>query len=96
MPELAAQASPVSYADPAAPPFLLLHGRDDRLVPRNQSERLSDLRGRAGSPVEFDVYDGADHNVARRAGGRAPNARPDLRLSVALHASSGAGWPTAG
>jgi dipeptidyl aminopeptidase/acylaminoacyl peptidase len=61
VPELTAQASPVSHARPGAPPFLLLHGTSDRLVPCRQSERLRDALAAAGGPVEFETYDGADH-----------------------------------
>jgi len=57
VPERAAQASPVSHASPAAPPFLLLHGRADRFVPCVQSERLAQLL----PDVELHTYDGADH-----------------------------------
>jgi len=57
MPDRAAQASPVNHASPAAPPFLLLHGRADRAVPCVQSERLA---GRLPN-VELHTYDGADH-----------------------------------
>ena len=56
-PRLAAQASPVTYAGPAAPPFLLLHGDADRLVPHDQSARLAQLL----PDVEFDTLPGADH-----------------------------------
>jgi acetyl esterase/lipase len=61
VPELAAQASPASHVRPDAPPFLLLHGRNDHLVPCAQSERFRRLLATAGTEVEFDVYDGADH-----------------------------------
>jgi acetyl esterase/lipase len=61
VPELTAQASPVSHAGPDAPPFLLLHGRNDRFIPCVQSERLRDALQQAGNQVEFEVYDGADH-----------------------------------
>jgi acetyl esterase/lipase len=61
VPDRAAQASPVAHASPGAPPFLLLHGRADRLVPCVQSERLRDALQDAGVPVEFTTYDGADH-----------------------------------
>jgi acetyl esterase/lipase len=57
VPEQAAQASPVSHASATAPPFLLLHGRADRLVPCVQSERLA---GRLPD-VDLHTYDGADH-----------------------------------
>jgi acetyl esterase/lipase len=61
VPELVAQASPVSHVHPGAPPFLLLHGRDDHLIPCVQSERLRDALSAAGVPVGFEAYDGADH-----------------------------------
>jgi acetyl esterase/lipase len=57
VPDRAAQASPVSHASPAAPPFLLLHGLADRFVPCVQSERLAQRLPDA----ELHTYDGADH-----------------------------------
>ena len=61
VPDLAAEASPVTHVSPGAPPFLLLHGRADRFIPCVQSERLRDALQGAGAPVEFTGYDGADH-----------------------------------
>jgi acetyl esterase/lipase len=61
VPDVAAQASPVSYASAAAPPFLLLHGVADRFVPCVQSERLSAALRSAGADVELITYEGADH-----------------------------------
>jgi len=61
LPEPAARASPISHVAPAAPPFLLLHGRADRFVPSVQSERLHDALRDAGAEVELHEYDGADH-----------------------------------
>jgi acetyl esterase/lipase len=61
VPDLAAEASPITYVSPGAPPFLLLHGRADRFIPCVQSERLRDALQGAGAPVEFTGYDGADH-----------------------------------
>jgi dipeptidyl aminopeptidase/acylaminoacyl peptidase len=61
VPDLAAQASPVSHVSPDAPPFLLLHGAADRFVPCVQSERLYARLVEAGVEVELDIYEGADH-----------------------------------
>jgi acetyl esterase/lipase len=61
VPERAAQASPVSHVSGAAPPFLLLHGRADRLVPAVQSERLHAALAAAGVRAAWHLYDGADH-----------------------------------
>ena len=61
VPNLAAQASPISHVVSTAPPMLLLHGRADRLVPCVQSERLHRTLTDAGADVRFHLYDGADH-----------------------------------
>jgi acetyl esterase/lipase len=61
VPDLAAQASPISHVSPDAPPFLLLHGHADRLIPCAQSERLYDALVEAGVEAELDLYEDADH-----------------------------------
>ena len=44
-------------------PVLLLHGRDDALIPSSDSEGLRTL---ARSPVELVLVDGAGHNDIHR------------------------------
>ena len=61
MPELAAQASPISHVSPGAPPFLLLHGEADRLIPCAQSVRLRAALVEAGAEAEILLYEDADH-----------------------------------
>ena len=61
VPDTAAQASPVTHVSPGAPPFLLLHGAADRLVPCVQSERFHYALQAAGVAAELTVYPGADH-----------------------------------
>ncbi len=61
VPRLSAQASPVTHVSGDAPPFLLLHGAADRLIPCVQSERLRDALTAAGADVELHTYAGADH-----------------------------------
>jgi len=61
VPELAAQASPVTHVSPEAPPLLLLHGAADRMIPCVQSERLYDALVEAGVEAELDIYEDADH-----------------------------------
>jgi dipeptidyl aminopeptidase/acylaminoacyl peptidase len=61
VPELAAQASPVTHVSPAAPPFLLLHGESDRFVPHVQSVRLHTALVEAGGRADLYLYEGADH-----------------------------------
>jgi acetyl esterase/lipase len=40
---------------------LLLHGRDDRLIPCVQSERLYAALAAVGAQAQFESYRGADH-----------------------------------
>lgn len=61
VPDLARQASPICHVSADAPPFLLLHGRADRLIACRQSERLRDALVAAGAAVDLELYDGADH-----------------------------------
>jgi len=61
VPDAAAQASPITHVSPGAPPFLLLHGAADRLVPCVQSERLHSALQETGLNAELRVYPAADH-----------------------------------
>ena len=58
-PEAARSASPVTYVSGSAPPFLIIHGDADPLVPYTQSVRLYEaLRAAGASPIFFTVTDG--------------------------------------
>ncbi|WP_310533930.1 alpha/beta hydrolase [Novosphingobium sp.] len=60
--ETYAPASPVTYVDAKDPPFLLIHGTEDKVVPVEQS-RIGEARLRAaGVPVETIYIDGVDHS----------------------------------
>lgn len=62
-PDLARAASPVTYADGSTPPppFLLVHGTRDGLVPYSQSEVLAAALKGAGGEVTLQPVEGADH-----------------------------------
>ncbi|MEU9444509.1 prolyl oligopeptidase family serine peptidase [Streptomyces sp. NPDC048304] len=60
-PRLAAAASPVSHARSPAPPFLLVHGTHDTLVPFEHSERLAGLLRATGNQAELAAVPGAEH-----------------------------------
>jgi acetyl esterase/lipase len=57
-------ASPVSYVNPGDPPFLIVHGTQDTIVPVSQSILLDSLLRAARVPVEF-------HKVEEGHGGPA-------------------------
>ncbi len=61
VPDLAAQASPITHVRPDAPPFLLLHGESDRFVPHVQSVRLHTALVDAGARADLYLYEDADH-----------------------------------
>ena len=54
-------ASPVTYASAGAPPMLLVHGEEDRIVPHGQSEELHARLTAAGARTELRIVPGADH-----------------------------------
>jgi acetyl esterase/lipase len=57
----AAKASPITYVSKDAPPFLIMHGDQDRTVPFNQSELLYAALKKAGVDVTFVPMKGAGH-----------------------------------
>jgi acetyl esterase/lipase len=54
-------ASPLTYVHPGTPPFLIIHGDKDSVVPFEQSVWLEDALKKAGNPVEFLNVRNADH-----------------------------------
>jgi acetyl esterase/lipase len=60
-PEKAQRANPIHYVTKDAPPFLIMHGEKDPLVPPNQSQLLADALQKAGGPVTFHIVPGAGH-----------------------------------
>ncbi len=61
LPELAADASPVTHAAAATAPFFLAHGTADLGVPFAQSVRLRDALLAAGKEVTLYPVEGANH-----------------------------------
>jgi len=56
-----AVASPMSYVTPAAPPFLLIHGTADTVVPYVQSEVLAQALSNAGVSAQLVPIKDAEH-----------------------------------
>lgn len=60
-PETAKAASPVTYATPDDPPFLIVHGDSDRTVPPDQSHRMEASLRNAGVKTELMFLPEAGH-----------------------------------
>jgi acetyl esterase/lipase len=56
-----ADASPITHVTPDAPPFLLVHGTTDWLVPYTQSEQLQAALTAAGVASRLVPVEGAEH-----------------------------------
>jgi YD repeat-containing protein len=55
------EISPAMHASAATAPILLIHGKDDTVVPYAQSEEMASALRAAGKPVEFVTLKGEDH-----------------------------------
>lgn len=60
--KLSHEASAVSHITPDDPPFLILHGTKDALVPVEQSELLAAALKQGKIPVELLIIEGAPHS----------------------------------
>lgn len=56
-----AEASPITYISKGDPPFLLIHGVHDRLVPAHQSERFAAALKKAGVEVTLKILPDLGH-----------------------------------
>jgi acetyl esterase/lipase len=60
-PGRAERANPIAHVDGDEPPFLVVHGSDDGVVPREQSDLLVSALGDADDAVTYHVVAGAGH-----------------------------------
>ena len=64
--DLAKKASPTTFISKDDPPFLIMHGDRDELVPISQSELFNDALKAAGVDVKMHVVKGAGHGFRGR------------------------------
>jgi dipeptidyl aminopeptidase/acylaminoacyl peptidase len=60
-PDKAAAASPITYVTPDDPPFLIVHGDADPIVPVGQARILDAALRKAGVPSTLVLLEGAGH-----------------------------------
>ncbi|MBR3842830.1 MAG: prolyl oligopeptidase family serine peptidase [Christensenellaceae bacterium] len=63
IPEIYKKASASHYIRPDMPPFLLLHGTGDRMVPIEQNDLFYEQMTAAGNEVEYYTVEGAGHGA---------------------------------
>jgi alpha-L-fucosidase 2 len=57
------EASPIAYVNPRMPPFLMIHGTEDKAVPYDQSQRMCMVMKNAGVQCEIFTVEGAPHGI---------------------------------
>ncbi len=70
---LLAKASPVTYISKDVPPFLIIHGAKDSLVPPSQAQTLYDRLQAEGIPVTLVIVKNAEHTLAPSGGAPTPS-----------------------
>jgi acetyl esterase/lipase len=61
--EKVAKANPITYVTKDSPPFLLIHGEADNIVPAHQSELMYESLKKAGVDVKLHLVKGGGHGV---------------------------------
>jgi len=64
--EVRRSASPITYVAPEAPPFLILHGTEDTMVPPHQSAELAQRLHAAGVSATLIEVEGAEHDLTTK------------------------------
>jgi acetyl esterase/lipase len=63
-PEARAFGSPVTYATADDPPFLIIHGDQDEVVPVEQGQVMYDALTKVGAPAKLVIVKNGRHNLA--------------------------------
>ena len=84
------RVNPITYVTKSAPPFLIVHGTLDRLVPFNQSQLLVAALEAAGASVKFHPVEGGGHGQNFGASGGCglyadPEVAPMVKAFFATH-----------
>jgi acetyl esterase/lipase len=88
------QASPLHRAHPDAPPFYVIHGRNDTLIPVEQAREFVDvLRAVSDSPVAYAELPGAQHSfdllLSQRSLAACESIEQFLGVVLAAHRATG-------
>ena len=76
-----AEASPITHVTPDDPPFLLIHGDRDELVPVEQSQLMYDRLVQANVPAQLVIVQNATHSFIA-PGGRTTPTLGEINLII--------------
>ncbi len=82
--EVLTNASPVTWVSADDPPFLILHGEEDTLVPLSQSQTFHDRLKAAGVDSTLVVVKNAGHSFAPQGGAISPGRNEITAMVVAF------------
>lgn len=77
------RASPVTHVSSDDPPFLIVHGEDDALVPPSQSEILYQRLTAAGVPATLVMVENASHGLKPVVGDTINPSRSEITRIIA-------------
>jgi acetyl esterase/lipase len=66
-------ASPITHVTPDDPPFLLIHGNRDPLLPVQQSQSMYEKLIAMGVPTQLVIVENGDHGLTAPDGSARPN-----------------------
>ncbi|MBV9491135.1 MAG: alpha/beta hydrolase [Verrucomicrobia bacterium] len=86
----AGSVNPIAYVTRNAPPFLVVHGTRDQVIPFSQSQLLVSALRAAGVPVQVRLVEGAGHGVYFGLNGGSglyadPQVQPLVERFFAVH-----------
>ena len=67
-----ATASPIAHITPDDPPFLIIHGDRDAVLPVEQSQSMYDRLIEAGVPAQLVIVENGDHSLTAPDGSAKP------------------------
>jgi acetyl esterase/lipase len=77
-----ASASPITYVSADDPPFLIVHGDQDVVVPPSQSQALYDSLIAAGVPAFLQMVTNAGHNLISAGGPISPTRKQVTEIYI--------------
>lgn len=77
-------ASPITHVTPEDPPFFLVHGAQDSVVPASQSQKLYDVLRQAGVPAELLLVENAGHGLVPTGGTPNPSRQEVISRVVSF------------